>query len=86
MNNLALAQRVAGAVDLALPLAEEAVALARRVDDRHRLAAATGNLADLLRDAGRLREAEALVREAVGILADVGGAKLRPEIWKLTEW
>jgi tetratricopeptide (TPR) repeat protein len=87
LNNLALAHRAEGELELALELTEEALALCATVGDRHREAALANNAADLLNAAGRREEAIARVKTAVAIFAEVGEkGVMEPEIWKLVEW
>ncbi len=87
LNNLALAHRADGELEVALELTEEALALCATVGDRHREAALANNAADLLNAAGRRDEAIERLKAAVAIFADVGEkGVMEPEIWKLVEW
>ncbi|HEX6254498.1 MAG TPA: AAA family ATPase [Euzebyales bacterium] len=86
-NNLAQAHAWAGAVDLALPLAESALQRAARLGDRHRQAALHNNLADLLHTLGRHDDARTHLTRAVELFADIGRSDVpEPEVWKLAEW
>lgn len=88
LNNLALAERAAGATERALALAERATAIYQAQGDRHREAALRNTLADLLYDAGQSDAAMAQLKQAVTIFAQIGAnaGAMQPEIWKLVEW
>jgi tetratricopeptide (TPR) repeat protein len=87
LNNLALAHRAAGHLDLALELTADALNLCAAQGDRHRQAALQNNLADLLHAAGRHDEAMTQLKQAVAIFAEVGEpGRLQPAIWQLVEW
>ncbi|HEX4521584.1 MAG TPA: AAA family ATPase [Gaiellaceae bacterium] len=87
LNNLALAHRAEGELELALELTEEALSLCAAVGDRHREAALANNAADLLNAAGRRDEALDRLKQAVAIFAEIGEeGVMEPEIWKLVEW
>jgi Flp pilus assembly protein TadD len=86
-NNLAQAHASAGALDLALPLAESALQRAAQLGDRHRQAALHNDLADLLQALGRHDDARTHVTRAVELFVNVGRSDLpEPEVWKLAEW
>lgn len=83
----------AGDADAALAAAREALDLAERQGDRHRLAALHSHLADLLHAVGDDDEALAALKRSAesfaqvhGSFAHVHGLELRPEVWTLTEW
>ncbi len=87
LNNLALAYRAEGELEVALELTEEALALCIAVGDRHREAALTNNAADILNASGRRDEALERLKHAVAIFAEIGEeGVMEPEIWKLVEW
>ncbi len=87
LNNLALAHRAAGQLDLALELTGAALDLCAAQGDRHRQAALHNNLADLFHAAGRPDEAMTHLKQAVAIFAEVGEPdRLQPAIWQLVEW
>ncbi|SFI59416.1 MULTISPECIES: ATP-binding protein [Microbacterium] len=86
LNNLSRALSAAGSAPLALDTAREALALAQRQGDRHRLAALHSHVADLLHAAGREDEAIAELKLSAAAFADVQGSTARPEVWTLTEW
>jgi tetratricopeptide (TPR) repeat protein len=87
LNNLALLERVAGNLDDALALTEEALRRCVAHGDRHREAALRNNRADLLHALGRPREAQEELVRSVTAFADVGDrVAFEPEIWKLVDW
>ncbi len=88
LNNLALAHREAGELDVAIDTGEAALAVLEHVGDRHQLAALHNNLADTLHRAGREDLSRAHVTESARLFADVGlePGTFEPEIWKLSEW
>lgn len=86
LNNLSRALSAAGAAAPALDTAREALALAERQGDRHRLAALHSHVADLLHAEGRDEEAMAELKLSATAFADVQGSAVRPEVWTLTEW
>ena len=87
LNNLALAHRATGEVDLAVDHTRTALELCTRQGDRHREAALHNNLADLLHLAGHHTEAMDHLKQAVAIFAEVGEpGPPNPEIWKLVSW
>jgi len=88
LNNLARSLAGSGLVAEAIAYAEEALALAGRLGDRHREAAIHNNLADLLHAAGRDDESMEHLQQAVVIFSEVGSAPgaLEPEVWKLAAW
>ena len=88
LNNLARVYGASGAIDNALALLEQALALCVRQGDRHREAALYNHRADLLHRAGREEEAMSNLKAAVAIYAEIGleSGDWQPEIWKLTEW
>ncbi|MGH2788514.1 MAG: ATP-binding protein [Actinomycetota bacterium] len=87
LNNLALFFGRSGAVDRAIEMTREGLAVCAALGDRHREAALHNNLADLLRQAGRLPDAISEVKIAVGMFSDIGTPEeMEPEIWKLVEW
>lgn len=87
LNNLALAHRARGDLDLALELTRTALDLCRKLGDRHREAALHNNQADLLHALGRGPEAMEQLKAAARIFTDVGvDEQPRPEIWKLVRW
>lgn len=86
LNNLSRAEFGAGNDDAALAAAREALELAERQGDRHRLAALHSHLADLLHASGREDEAREALTLSAASFAQVHGAGARPEVWTLTEW
>jgi DNA-binding SARP family transcriptional activator len=88
LNNLALTHLAAGTPDDGLAAAHEALALTRRVGDRHRTAAVHNNIADLYHAAGRDGDAIDHLKEAAAIFSEIGsgGDELQPEIWMLSQW
>jgi tetratricopeptide (TPR) repeat protein len=88
LNNLALAHGAAGEIDRALSLAGAALDLCIARGDRHREAAIHNNIADLLHQEGRAAEAMTHLKQAVGILGEIGAeaGDLQPAIWMLSEW
>jgi Flp pilus assembly protein TadD len=86
-TEVAQAHAWAGALDLALPLAESALQRAAQLGDRHRQAALHNDLADLLQALGRHDDARTHVTRAVELFVNVGRSDLpEPEVWKLAEW
>jgi len=88
LNNLALARRGRGELELALGLTDTALELCAAQGDRHREAALHNNKADLLHALRQPEDAMSQIKAAVAIFAEVGAAEgmMQPEIWKLAEW
>ncbi len=88
LNNLALVCRSSGAIERAIELTEEALALCVSQGDRHREAALQNNLADLFHAAGDSEAAMSHLKQSVSIYAEIGveAGTYRPEIWMLVEW
>jgi tetratricopeptide (TPR) repeat protein len=87
LNNLAVACARAGEFRRAITLTEDALAAARLIGDRHRVAALHNNLADLLRAAGRTEDAMRQLKRAVTLFAEIGDeGTAEPEVWKLAQW
>ena len=83
LNNLALALRATGEIDLATEHTRTALELCARQGDRHR-EAAYNNLADLLHLGGRHAEAMDHPGQAVAIFAEVG--EPAPWSWRSGSW
>lgn len=86
LTGLALATAASGDVDRAVGRGLEAIAVCRRIGDRHLEAAVENHLADVLHAAGRDDDALDHLRRAVEAFADVGGDPADPDpgIWMLT--
>lgn len=86
LAGLAMARAALGDVDAAVVHGEAALAVCRRIGDRHLEAAVEDHLADLLHSAGREDEAMAHLRRAVAAFAEVGGDPADPDpgIWMLS--
>lgn len=84
----ALAYHLGEAGDHVEPFAlvSEAIAVAERLGDRHRLGALLNHLADIHHRAGRPAEARASLTRAVELLAGVEPGSWEPEVWLLTLW
>lgn len=86
-DNLAQAYAADGALALAVPLSETALARAGQLGDRHREATLHNRLAGLLRSAGRNAEAMAHLRRAVALFAEIDDPDgPAPEAGKLAAW
>lgn len=87
-NALALVEGDLGRHEAAIELLAPALEGCRRTGERHLEAAVEGNLADRLHALGRTDEAMDHLKQAVTILADLGGRPdaLDPEVWKLAVW
>jgi tetratricopeptide (TPR) repeat protein len=85
LAGLALALAAAGEVDTAMGRGLEAVALCRRIGDRHAEGAVENHLADLLHAAGRDDESLEHLRRSAEAFSQVGGQpdELVPGIWML---
>jgi len=86
LNNQALLRSGAGEDDTAVSLIEEAIEIAVRTGNRHREAALRNHLADLHHRAGRSKEAEDSLMQAVSLFAGVEAGDPEPEIWLLRQW
>lgn len=86
LNNQALLHSGAGNDETAAGLILEAIEIAVRTGNRHREAALHNHLADLHHKAGRDPEAEASLRRAVSLFADVDTGEPEPEVWLLRQW
>ncbi|WP_158437900.1 ATP-binding protein [Naasia lichenicola] len=86
LNNSSRALQTSGEQGAALDAAREAVDLAERQGDRHRLAALHSHVADLLHEAGREAEALDELKLSAAAFADIQGSDARPEVWTLSEW
>ena len=86
LNNLSRSHQHAGDAPAALETARQALVLAERQGDRHRLAALHSHLADLLHAAGRETEAVEALKVAAAAFAEIHGSSARPEVWTLAEW
>jgi DNA-binding SARP family transcriptional activator len=87
LNNLALALKGAGELDLARELTTEALADCEALGDRHRTAALHNNLADILRAQGNKDESMRHLKRAVRLFSEIGEAGTsEPEVWKLVAW
>jgi predicted ATPase/DNA-binding SARP family transcriptional activator len=88
LNNLALVCKSNGAIERALVLTQDALALCLSQGDRHRAAALHSNLADLFHAAGKSEDAMSHLEQSVSIFAEIGveAGTVWPEIWKLVEW
>lgn len=86
LNNHSRALAAEGAAERALATAQEALALAQRGGDRHRLAALHSHQADLLHAVGREEDAMAHLKLSAAAFADIQDSAARPEVWTLTEW
>jgi len=86
LTGLAMATARTGDVDRAVTHGATAVAVCRRVGDRHLEAAVENHLADLLHEAGRDDEAMPHLHRAVAAFAEVGGDPADPDpgIWMLS--
>jgi hypothetical protein len=87
-NALALVGIAAGDPDGARIHAEEALAAAQRIGDRHLEAVAENTLADTLHAAGDGERSVEHLKRAVALFADVGGRpdEWDPGIWQLETW
>ena len=85
-TGLALAAGLDGDVAAALAHGETAVAVCRRIGDRHLEAAVENHLADMLHAAGRDEDARVHLLRAVEAFAEVGGDPADPDpgIWMLS--
>jgi tetratricopeptide (TPR) repeat protein len=86
LNTKARLLGIAGDVDAAIGLVEEAVELASATGHRHREAALRNRLADLHHEAGDEEKAKEALTDAVTLFADVGSGDWEPEVWLLSEW
>ncbi len=86
LNNLARARRLGGWHEIAWEAAAEALALAERQGDLHRVAALHSHVADILHDLGRETEAMEHLKASAAAFAGVHEAGHRPEVWTLAEW
>ncbi|MGK2965178.1 MAG: BTAD domain-containing putative transcriptional regulator [Tepidiformaceae bacterium] len=91
LNNLSHAEAASGRPEIARSLAQQALAGARAIANRHDEAAILSNLADLAHDEGNEAEAMEHLKASVRLFAEVNmatseGERPEPEIWKLTEW
>ncbi|MGA7096158.1 MAG: tetratricopeptide repeat protein [Acidimicrobiia bacterium] len=86
LNNKARLLALAGQVDEAVTLIEEAIDIAARSGHRHREAALRNHLADLHHQAGREEEAQRALTEAVTLFAGVDAGGWEPEVWLLSTW
>ena len=86
LNGLARSISREGDHAAALPVAEEALDLAKTIGDRRRQAALHNHLADIHHGLGDVAGAEALVTESVRLFAEIEPDAWKPEIWLLTGW
>jgi DNA-binding SARP family transcriptional activator/tetratricopeptide (TPR) repeat protein len=86
LTALAMAESQAGTVDVAIEHGEEAVAICRRIGDRHLEAAVENHLADILHAAGREAGSMEHLRRAVEAFSEFGGDPADPDpgIWMLS--
>lgn len=86
LNNLARVRLRAGRPDAALDPAREALTLAERQGDRHRVATLHSHVADVLHALGREEDARAEMTSSARAFAAVDEAGARPAVWTLAEW
>lgn len=86
LNNLSRALAAGGSDVEALATAREALELAERRGDRHRLAALHSHAADLLHATGLEEEAMVELKRSAAAFAAISGSSGRPEVWTLMEW
>lgn len=89
LNNLALVHVAADERREAVATAREAWALGHQLGDRHREAALSNNLADILHAAGDEVGAQELQTRAAELFASVDAstdARWSPGIWRLVDW
>jgi DNA-binding SARP family transcriptional activator/tetratricopeptide (TPR) repeat protein len=86
LNNKAHLLGGEGHSDAAAELVNEAIEIAAKAGYRHQEAALLNHLADLHHQSGRESDAQAALREAVTIFADIDSGEWQPEVWLLRQW
>ncbi|MPZ54686.1 MAG: AAA family ATPase, partial [Acidimicrobiia bacterium] len=86
LNGLAYSLGQTGADEEPLALVKEGLEIASRIGDKHRQGALFNHLADIHHRAGRNKEAEDALTEAVKLLVEIEPGSWQPEVWLLTNW
>jgi len=86
LNNKAQLLAKLGTPDAAIPILEEAIALAGHTGHRHQEAALHNHLADIHHERGNAADSELELTRAVSLFADIDAGSWEPELWLLRQW
>lgn len=86
LNNKAQLLARLGKPDGAIPILDEAIALAGQTGHRHQEAALHNHLADLHHQMGNDDDSKLELTRAVSLFADIDAGSWEPELWLLRQW